>query len=726
MRLPDLLFRSRRPATEDRALTWIPWWDRGLDGPPTTTFSGATVNKDTALTLSAVWAAATLIADAVASLPAEALNGDEAVELPQWIRSPNRELRRFDFWNQMMLAVLLTGNAYAQFVTRPSDGVPVGLMILEPHRVHVEWNPNVPGERRYKVDNGTWLSRREIFHIQGPTLPGHAKGMSVVTQARESIALGLTLEEFGARYFGQGSQAKVVIEMPNTVNVDFDKAKQIVKVFELFHKGRANWHRPAVMSGGAKLHNIQISPEDSQFLQSREFQLIEIARWFRVPPHRIGIVSKQSSWGSGLAEENTAMVQHTFKPWILRMEEALSAYAPGPEGLGMRIRLVDSGLLRGTAKEQADLWIALYEKKIAKRNEARKALGLPLVSEEDGGFMEDPAPAGATTPIGKSEPSEANQPGDRTPAGRSDEDGEERAKKKLGGKGGGNPKQPRDKLGQFASTNSGGGSSSKDTGGAGGGMVASGKPGSASGTVTTGTRYSDLDDKGKSAVDETMKSWGISRESLDADIESRITPQSLEEGRAWYREAKTFNADLAKKSGLSIEQTTAITSAVSPRMPWPRNKIIAERVAMQARNYGSDVDDLTAAKRIGGALAANMKPAVGIARGKSIETELSGVKRRSFYNNMLQPGKTDDVTVDVWMMRGARNASSKGMSDEDALKFVNARKAATGGAGAGYIAISESVRRVAAKKGLSTEEVQAAYWVHIAGSKDGLWGRNDK
>jgi HK97 family phage portal protein len=713
MRLPDLLFRSRRPATEDRALTWLPWWDRGMDGPPSNTFSGATVDNNSALTLSAVYAAATLIADAVASLPAEALSGDERVELPQWIRSPNRDLRRFDFWNQMMLAVLLTGNAYAQFILRPSDAVPIGLDIIEPHRVHVEWNPRVPGERRYKVDNGEWLSRREMFHIQGPTMPGQVKGMSVVTVARESIALGLTLEEFGARYFGQGSQAKVVIEMPQTANVDFKKAREIVKVFELFHKGRGNWHRPAVMSGGAKLHNIQISPEDSQFLQSREFQLIEIARWFRVPPHRIGIISKSSSWGSGLAEENTAMVQHTFKPWILRVEEALSAYAPGPEGLGMKIRLVDSGLLRGTAKEQADLYIALYESKLITRDEGRVPLGFAPVGGEDGGFLTDPVPA-ATPPIGKSEPSEAGQPGSRTPDKRSDVDEEERARK--AGKGGGG-KQPRDKLGQFASTNSGGAAKSKH--------APSGTPGSAPGTVTTRSRLSDLDDKGRAAVADSMKQWGITEASLDADIASRITPESLEEGRNWYREAKQFNSDLAKKSGLTVEQTTAITSAVSPRMPWPRNKVIAERIAMQSRNFGSDVDDLTAAKRIGGALSANMKPAVAIARGKSIEDTLSGVKRRSFYYNMLRPGETDDVTVDVWMMRGARQASSKQMSDEDALKFVNARKGATG-VGAGYIAISESVRRVAADKGLSTEEVQAAYWVHIAGSKDGLWGRNDK
>ena len=260
--------RRKRPSSEERAITWLPWWDKGQDGPGTGTHSGTQVDEKTALKFSAVYAAATLIADAVASLPAEAFVSGEPVELPKWIRSPSTEIRRFDVWNQLALSVLLWGNAYAQFIRRPSDGVPTGLIVLDPATVTCEWEKGPGSRRRYKIGNGQWLYKDDIFHVQGPTLPGEAKGLSVIAVARESIALGLTLEEFGARYFAQGSMAKIVLEVGNLPDgaEGEKKATNIVRIFEKFHRGKKNWHRPAVMAGG-KIHNISIPPDDAQFLQ---------------------------------------------------------------------------------------------------------------------------------------------------------------------------------------------------------------------------------------------------------------------------------------------------------------------------------------------------------------------------------------------------------------------------------------------------------------------------
>jgi HK97 family phage portal protein len=283
--------------------------------------------------------------------------------------------------------MLAWGNAYAQFIRRPSDGVIVGLNVVDPAAVTVEWDPDKPGYTRYKLSGtGGWFTSYDILHIQGPTLPGEVEGMSVIKYAREAIGLGLTLEEYGARYFGQGSQAKIVLEIPN--NVDEAKAKDIVRTFERFHRGKNNWHRPAIASGGAKIHQITIPPDDAQFLQSREHQAIDIARWFRVPPHRVGIVSASTSWGSGLAEENMAMLQHTYRPWITRLQDALTAYAPGGQDLGTIIELDTSALLQGTFKEAADIWVGLYEKDVATKNETRQKLGLPKVSEGDKFFSE--------------------------------------------------------------------------------------------------------------------------------------------------------------------------------------------------------------------------------------------------------------------------------------------------------------------------------------------------
>lgn len=398
---------KRGPGIFARAITWDSMY--GEDGP-VNSYSGKAVSEKTALKYGVVWACVTLIADAVSSLPPEAVleNADggpiKAAPLPQWIRRPHPELRRNEVWNQLAISMLLWGNGYALIVRRPSDGVPVGLRPLDPSRVQCEWDDKRPGFRRYQVDAGPWITSQEVFHVMGPSLPGEAVGMSVIRHAREAIGLGLTLEEFGARYFAQGSMAKVVIKVPNK-QLGTEQARDIVNMYERFHRGPGNWHRPAVLSGGGEIQNISIPPEDAQFLESREFQAVDITRWFRVPPHRVSIISKQSSWGSGLAEENTAMVQHTFRPWIMRFESAFTAYAPGGEDSGMRIRLNDASLLRGSFKEQVDAWQKAVSGQIATPNEARKALGLDPIEGGDE-LISAPAPFGAPEPDPGGKPNE--------------------------------------------------------------------------------------------------------------------------------------------------------------------------------------------------------------------------------------------------------------------------------------------------------------------------------
>jgi len=415
------LTKAQWDAMPEEIRAVLPWNVYGNEDTGYKTNSGNTVNASDAFKFGVVFAAITLIADGVASLPPRAYTESEdgtrtPQTVPQWIRKPHPEIRRFDIFGQLLTSSLAWGNGYAMFQRRPSDGVIVGLSVLKPDSVHTEWDPDKPGYRRYRVDGkGPWLTSADIFHVQGPTLPGEATGMSVIKYAREAIGLGLTLEEYGARYFGQGSQAKIVLEIPH--NVDEPKAKDIVRTFERFHKGRNNWHRPAIMSGGAKLHMISIPPDDAQFLQSRDFQAVEIARWFRVPPHRVGIVSKSTSWGSGLAEENMAMLQHTYRPWITRLQDALTMYAPGGQDLGTIIELETEALLKGTFSEQVDMWGTLYEKDIATKNEARHKLGLPNTPEGDKFFSEvakENAEAVAAAGGQMAAPAAGNSPDPRT------------------------------------------------------------------------------------------------------------------------------------------------------------------------------------------------------------------------------------------------------------------------------------------------------------------------
>jgi hypothetical protein len=267
------------------------------------------------------------------------------------------------------------------------------------------------------------------------------------------------------------------------------------------------------------------------------------------------------------------------------------------------------------------------------------------------------------------------------------------------------------------------------------GKFASGNGGGGSKLIHAATTYDELTPAGQKAVLAAEQKMGVTRDGMAAEISSKINDSNLAEGRAWYQEAQTFNNDLAARSGLSVEQTAAITAAVSPRTPWPRNKELAEKIAMNYKDFDGvqptvrdrngklDTPAQAAGRAMGGTLSKNSGIAFEIARGGSIDEHLSGVKRRSFYNNMVDPVNSKDITVDTWMTRAAMNTSTKegGLDLDTATDFLTMSKGITKG-GAGYVSISEAVRKVARERGLTPHEVQAAYWIAVSGSKNGAWG----
>lgn len=241
--------------------------------------------------------------------------------------------------------------------------------------------------------------------------------------------------------------------------------------------------------------------------------------------------------------------------------------------------------------------------------------------------------------------------------------------------------------------------------------------------LATATRYSELSEKGKTAFHNAHATYGVSVEVMVAEIDRTLTPESLALGSEWYVEANRFARLLSVNYGVDFYRVVAVISALSPRMSWPRNKAIAERtlaVFSEAWDVPRTTEELV--KAIGGALPANLTIAVRILQGESIDSVLTGVKRRSFYNNIAFP-TTDllSVTVDTWMQRVAMRASINpgGVDLDDSLKFLNASRTATNGAGAGYIGIAEAVRIVAERHNVPASTIQAAYWLVASGSVHG-------
>jgi HK97 family phage portal protein len=308
-------------------------WERGVESSGfMRTASGRKVSRRNSLQMVAVYACQSLIADAVSSLPVDhytKINGRkesfDPIRSPRWVRQPNPFQTSYDFWFRVVVSLLTDGNAFL-YTMRNDRGEVVALYCLHPQYVSILDGPL--GDNRYEVsdDQGAVqgvLDRTQILHIPAFTLPGVSRGLSPVDMAREAIGLGLTAEEFGSRFFEQGTTMAGVIEHPGTPRPD--EARLLRDMFRKSHAGVKNSHSVGVLTGGAQFKPITLSPEQAQFLETRRFQKAEIALLYRVPAYLVDS-SVSSTWGTGIEEQNKFFVDQTLMPWIVRIEQAVSTF----------------------------------------------------------------------------------------------------------------------------------------------------------------------------------------------------------------------------------------------------------------------------------------------------------------------------------------------------------------------------------------------------------------
>lgn len=312
---------------------------------------------------SAVFACVDLIGSAIATLPVGAFHHEERRgrrvgipdDPPALLREPYPEIDLVDWVTQLAVSLLLRGNAYGYITTVSDDAWPVTILPLHPDTVQPR---QIPGRRamEYHVRGlpGTerpWPHGR-IWHIRGLTLPGEPLGVSPIECARQAIGLALAAEEFGAEFFGDRAYPGGVLEVPDDFNdtpADRARAQRILREFERTHS-RAR--RVALLTNGAKWNQVSISPNEAQFLETRRYQLGDIARIFRVPPHMIGDVEKSTSWGTGIEQQGIGFVTYTLRPWIVRLEQALTRLLPGDQFAKCNV----SGLLRGDLKSRYEAY----------------------------------------------------------------------------------------------------------------------------------------------------------------------------------------------------------------------------------------------------------------------------------------------------------------------------------------------------------------------------------
>lgn len=300
-----------------------------------TTSSAMLVNEQSSLALSAVSACVSLIADSIASLPLDAYRKrggarQEVTPIPPLVADTFGDGNPQDGFFQALYSLLMRGNWYS-FKIRDSriasdSGNIVGLSPpIHPNIVKPEIKD---GELVYKIGNQEHEAR-DVFHLRGFTIPGVILGLGPLDYARETLGLGLAQQEFGARFFAQDATPPFTITTP--VEMSADAIEDMIKVWKKHHQGIRNSFEPGVLTGGADLKQLSVTPENAQFLESRKFQVAEVARLFRVPPHMIGDVERSTSWGTGIEVQGIGYTTYTLGPWTTRIERAISSLLPRPQ-----------------------------------------------------------------------------------------------------------------------------------------------------------------------------------------------------------------------------------------------------------------------------------------------------------------------------------------------------------------------------------------------------------
>lgn len=352
--------------------------------------SGVRVDELSAMQTSAVYACVKILAETVASLPLHLYKkgkdgkNEQAEQHPLFCclyESPNEEMTSFEFRETMMTSVLLWGNAYARIIRK--KGHVTELWYLKPQNMTVErdsFTHMIKYTYSDDITNQTVVYRPDqVFHLKGLSLDG-VKGISPIAQAREAVGLALATEEYGAKFFGNGARPGGVLEHPGILK-DPEKLRES---WNKVYQGTRNSHKVAVLEEGLKYHSIGIAPEDAQFLETRKYQVNEICRIFRVPPHLVGDLERATF--SNIEHQSIEFVQHTIRPWLVRWEQEISrSLLDESERLLYFARFNVDGLLRGDYKSRMEGYAIGRQNGWLSINDIRRLEDMSLVPADNGG-----------------------------------------------------------------------------------------------------------------------------------------------------------------------------------------------------------------------------------------------------------------------------------------------------------------------------------------------------
>jgi HK97 family phage portal protein len=385
------MFRSRASPQDRTAGSGYTFYFGG-------TTSGKAVTERSAMQMTAVYSCVRILAEAVAGLPLNLYRytGDggkeKAIGHPLYLLlhdEPNPEMSSFVFRETLMTHLLLWGNAYAQ-VIRNGKGEVVALYPLMPNKMAVDRDEQGQLYYSYQRSNDEAVRSKEqtvilrppdVLHIPGLGFDGLV-GYSPIAMAKNAIGMAIACEEYGAKFFANGAAPGGVLEHPGTIK----DPQRVRESWQSTFGGSGNANKIAVLEEGMKYTPIGISPEQAQFLETRKFQINEIARIFRVPPHMVGDLEKSSF--SNIEQQSLEFVKYTLEPWVIRWEQSIQRTLLSQEEKAQYfVKFNLEGLLRGDYQSRMNGYATARQNGWMSANDIRELENLDRIPAGEGGDL---------------------------------------------------------------------------------------------------------------------------------------------------------------------------------------------------------------------------------------------------------------------------------------------------------------------------------------------------
>ena len=360
--------------------------------------AGKRVNERSAMQMTAVYSCVRILSEAVASLPihlykyTDSGGKEKALDHPLYFLlhdEPNPEMTSFAFRETLMTHLLLWGNAYAQII-RNGKGEIIALYPLMPDRMTVDRDENGKLYYEYTLSSDdahtmkgstVVLKPKDVLHIPGLGFDGLV-GYSPIAMAKNAIGLAIAAEEYGSKFYANGAAPSGVLEHPGTLK---DPSKVRESWTQTFG-GSSNSNKVAVLEEGMKYTPISISPNEAQFLETRKFQINEIARIFRVPPHMVGDLEKSSF--SNIEQQSLEFVKYTLDPWVSRWEQNMArSLLNEDEKSKYFFKFNVDGLLRGDYQSRMNGYAIGRQNGWMSANDIRELENLDRIPAELGGDL---------------------------------------------------------------------------------------------------------------------------------------------------------------------------------------------------------------------------------------------------------------------------------------------------------------------------------------------------